>query len=66
MNRSAANPDYQSIDAEADEYKALTAEQTKYLGGDIDHTHLVKGLDFALLSKMRDEQDRKEDTKLSR
>lgn len=28
-------------------------EQSKYLGGDVDHTHLVKGLDFALLRKVR-------------
>ena len=27
--------------------------QSKYLGGDIEHTHLVKGLDFALLQKTR-------------
>ena len=40
-----------------------TAEQiqqeiadSKYLGGDMEHTHLVKGLDFALLNKMRSEQ----------
>ncbi|PIA13867.1 hypothetical protein COEREDRAFT_83156 [Coemansia reversa NRRL 1564] len=28
-------------------------EQSKYLGGDLEHTHLVKGLDFLLLEKMR-------------
>lgn len=28
-------------------------EQSKYLGGDVNHTHLVKGLDFALLKKVR-------------
>ena len=27
----------------------VTIAQSKYLGGDIEHTHLVKGLDFALL-----------------
>ena len=31
----------------------VSIEQSKYLGGDIEHTHLVKGLDFALLQKMR-------------
>ena len=30
----------------------LDAEQTKFLGGDLEHTHFVKGLDFALLQKM--------------
>jgi len=33
----------------------LTIAQSKYLGGDIEHTHLVKGLDFALLQKRRAE-----------
>ncbi|KAL7670802.1 hypothetical protein ACOME3_005725 [Neoechinorhynchus agilis] len=30
-------------------------EESKYLGGDISHTHLVKGLDYALLKKIRAE-----------
>ena len=30
----------------------LSVEETKYLGGDMDHTHMVKGLDFALLQKV--------------
>ena len=33
----------------------LTIAQSKYLGGDIEHTHLVKGLDYALLQKRRAE-----------
>jgi hypothetical protein len=40
--------------------KSLTVEESKYLGGDMEHTHLVKGLDFALLAKMRSEQEEKE------
>ncbi|CAO3636095.1 unnamed protein product [Cunninghamella echinulata] len=28
-------------------------EQSKYLGGDLQHTHLVKGLDYTLLNKVR-------------
>ena len=35
---------------------SLTVEETRYLGGDLEHTHLVKGLDFALLQKVRSEQ----------
>jgi hypothetical protein len=31
----------------------LDAEQTKFLGGDLEHTHFVKGLDYALLEKIR-------------
>lgn len=32
-----------------------TIEESKYLGGDVERTHLVKGLDFALLNKVRSE-----------
>ena len=34
---------------------SLDIEQSKHLGGDMEHTHLVKGLDFTLLQKMRQE-----------
>lgn len=34
----------------------LTTEQTKFLGGDVEHTHLVKGLDYALLRKIREQE----------
>lgn len=27
-------------------------QESKFLGGDMEHTHLVKGLDFALLQKV--------------
>lgn len=37
----------------------LSYEESKFLGGDIAHTHLVKGLDFALLQKIRAEQEAK-------
>ncbi|CRH02316.1 RED-like protein, putative [Plasmodium relictum] len=30
-----------------------TIDESKYMGGDIEHTHLVKGLDFLLLNKVR-------------
>ena len=30
-------------------------DESKYLGGDMEHTHLVKGLDYALLQKVRSE-----------
>ena len=30
----------------------LSEEETKYLGGDMRFTHLVKGLDYALLHKV--------------
>ncbi|KAI9095451.1 RED-like protein N-terminal region-domain-containing protein [Phlyctochytrium arcticum] len=31
----------------------VSYEQSKYLGGDMQHTHLVKGLDFALLDRVK-------------
>jgi IK cytokine len=31
----------------------LSIEQSKFLGGDLAHTHLVKGLDYALLQQAR-------------
>ena len=34
----------------------LSAEQSKFLGGDVQYTHLVRGLDVALLEKTRAEQ----------
>ncbi len=33
-------------------------EESKYLGGDLEHTHLVKGLDYALLQKVKAEAER--------
>lgn len=46
------------------ERKQQLIEQSKYLGGDLKHTHLVKGLDYALLQKIRAEQARKEEEDL--
>lgn len=36
---------------------SLGYDESKFLGGDLEHTHLVKGLDYAFLSKIRAEQD---------
>ncbi|KAG2232093.1 hypothetical protein INT48_001161 [Thamnidium elegans] len=38
-------------------------EQSKFLGGDVTHTHLVKGLDFALLRKVRTDLEHKKEEK---
>ena len=54
--RNDANPDY---DAQLEAAANMDAEQTKYLGGDEEHTHLVKGLDYALLRKVRSETEKK-------
>ncbi|KAL1925801.1 uncharacterized protein VTP21DRAFT_684 [Calcarisporiella thermophila] len=60
--RRGYNPDYvetekilETINQSAsDNGEGLSAyEQSKYLGGDAAHTHLVKGLDYTLLQRMR-------------
>ncbi|KAJ2787519.1 hypothetical protein GGI15_000650 [Coemansia interrupta] len=38
------------------EEQRVVYERSKYLGGDIESTHLVKGLDFLLLEKIRAEK----------
>ncbi|KAJ3076186.1 hypothetical protein HDU98_005070 [Podochytrium sp. JEL0797] len=65
--RLGVNPDYkdseqiiasmaQAEQLETDEDAAkLQYEQSKFLGGDVEHTHLVKGLDFVLLKKLKSE-----------
>jgi hypothetical protein len=58
--RDRAEERRKGLHAEEDEaeealYKSLGVEESKFLGGDLAHTHLVKGLDFALLAKMRRE-----------
>jgi len=77
--RDEENPDYVKVDEELKgvmelseaELAKLSIERSKYLGGDIKHTHLVKGLDFALLAKMRAEiseierQEKEEEVKQS-
>lgn len=40
---------------DAAERRKQLIEESKYLGGDMEHTHLVKGLDYALLNKVKAE-----------
>ncbi|GAO46421.1 hypothetical protein SAICODRAFT_4784 [Saitoella complicata NRRL Y-17804] len=51
----------QQADKEEEKLKDVDArtayEQSKLLGGDLEHTHLVKGLDFALLKKVKQGED---------
>lgn len=42
---------------DAAEFAHLDAAQSKFLGGDLAHTHLVKGLDFALLAQLKRERE---------
>ena len=46
--------------------RKLSVEKSKYLGGDEEHTHLVKGLDFALLAKVRSEMGGTKEQKQSK
>ncbi|XP_055914261.1 protein Red [Eupeodes corollae] len=56
----AVAPDVKSgIDAA--ERRRRIIQESKFLGGDMEHTHLVKGLDYALLQKVRSELQHKED-----
>ncbi|CAM1292458.1 IK (predicted), partial [Pycnogonum litorale] len=55
----AVAPDAKSgIDAA--ERRRQMIQKSKFLGGDMEHTHLVKGLDYALLQKVRSEITNKE------
>jgi hypothetical protein len=41
-----------------EELRKKEIEESKYLGGDMEHTHLVKGLDYSLLHKIRSELEK--------
>lgn len=54
--RKGLNPDYErtamsGLPTDEALNPTMSVEETKYLGGDLEHTHLVKGLDYALLQK---------------
>ncbi|GAB5370877.1 hypothetical protein AAMO2058_001531000 [Amorphochlora amoebiformis] len=51
-------------DDELKKYAGMSVEKTKFLGGDVEHTHLVKGLDFALLQRYKEELEREQTEKL--
>jgi len=55
----AVAPDAKS-GLDAAERRKQMIQESKFLGGDMEHTHLVKGLDYALLSKVRSEITNKE------
>lgn len=48
----AVAPDIKS-GLDAAERRRQQIQESKFLGGDMEHTHLVKGLDYALLQKVR-------------
>ncbi|XP_073252869.1 protein Red-like [Porites lutea] len=53
-NYRAVGPTAEATNTAAERRKQAIQE-SKFLGGDMEHTHLVKGLDFALLQKVRSE-----------
>ncbi|XP_077211471.1 RED family protein [Tasmannia lanceolata] len=73
--REDQNPDYEptelgsfhavappgNVELRIADAQKISIENSKYLGGDVEHTHLVKGLDYALLHKVRSEIDKKPD-----
>jgi IK cytokine len=58
--REGKNVDYALFDVttsrDDEKDKKREAELSKFLGGDEEHTHLVKGLDYALAQKVRREE----------
>lgn len=61
--RKGVNPDYERVNADLasivtgnslleQDIGKISMEDSKFLGGDVEHTHLVKGLDYALLQKV--------------
>lgn len=61
-----ANPDYDDSTLTGVSIDHLSVEATKFLGGDFAHTHLVKGLDFALLEKRKSELERQEEERMEK
>jgi len=55
----AVAPDIKST-MDAAERRKQMIQESKFLGGDMEHTHLVKGLDYALLQKVRCEIEHQE------
>ncbi len=66
--REGSNKDYsESMDADGmvvDEN--ISIEQSKYLGGDLAHTHLVRGLDYALIGRLKEAGESEADAKIEK
>ncbi|KAJ8607411.1 hypothetical protein CTAYLR_009951 [Chrysophaeum taylorii] len=48
-------------DTNTEKLPEVDVEMSKYLGGDVEHTHLVKGLDYVLLQKTRAEHQQQQE-----
>ena len=65
--RKGLNIDYAETQGEmeqAEQIRKIDASKNKYLGGDVAHTHLVKGLDYQLLQQIRNDAEQAEDDNL--
>lgn len=58
--RQEQKGEYETVATEFENMAEIAVDQSKYLGGDLEHTHLVKGLDFSLLSKVRGELNKQQ------
>lgn len=61
--REGSNVDYQDNEIS---FESMDMETSKFLGGDIQHTHMVKGLDYILLNRVRGDIDEKADEDLEK
>ncbi|XP_053991734.1 uncharacterized protein LOC128883416 [Hylaeus volcanicus] len=61
--RRKMESDTSQVNHEYDRQKNCTPQESQYLGGDIEHTHLVKGLDYVLLKKATMDIQKKEEEK---
>ncbi|XP_954753.1 uncharacterized protein TA02605 [Theileria annulata] len=53
LERSQLKEEYKRVQEEFELLRTQTEEESRYMGGDIEYTHLVKGLDYALLEKIK-------------
>jgi hypothetical protein len=51
-------------DDKEEEFQKVDKNKNKYLGGDLEHTHLVHGLDYQLLERVRAAGDKDDDDEL--
>ncbi|KAK2197994.1 bifunctional Protein Red-like/RED-like [Babesia duncani] len=59
LERSKLKDEYHlKIENEYQQMKKQTIEESRYMGGDLEHTHLVKGLDYVLLRKIKQDMAR--------
>ncbi|EKX72011.1 conserved hypothetical protein [Theileria equi strain WA] len=53
LERSQLKDEYLKVEEEYQLLKKQTEEESRYMGGDEEHTHMVKGLDYTLLNKVK-------------